>query len=63
MNQVGISLDKLVIFDECTFTTDSPISTDGTASFLETTSLCLCEKTLEHFTKLQQVKHAQCGHL
>ena len=60
---VGISVDKLVIFGECNFTADSPIGTNGTVRFLATTSLCLCEKTLEHFTKLQQVQLAQCGHL
>ena len=40
---------------------DSPISTDGTIRILVTTSLCLCEKTLEHFTKLQQFQHAKCS--
>ena len=58
-----ITLDKLRIFGESNFTAASPISTNGTVRFLATTSLCLDENTLEHFTKLQQVQHAQCGHL
>ena len=52
-----------MIFGECNFTAYSPVLTDGTLRFLTTTSLCLCENTLEHFTKLQRVHHAQCGHL
>ena len=50
-------------FGEFNFTADCLTSTDGTVRFLATTSLCLCQKTLEHFAKLQQVQHAQCCHL